>query len=350
YFRVGDGTGNIIDDTIFSEDNLLLYRTLMRAELNESEIFETYLQLKNTTLWYEDSNNQYGFVKSVANSTGLIKDDNRYLIDNLEPIFLLIETIGDNIDNLLVEGKNPTELINEQFNLINSSQFWDKNNIGFYQYNSSSSKSKYSEINFYSILANLLIHRTYRNLNIDSQIRDRAYELADLTMSKLNTSMWDLSKNVFYFNASSDWLDTSGPGEEYYHLSTNALGIFTLLEYWIETGMKNDSSGPSYLQQAIQLYNSLENNLWNDTNPYNLYMNTYRSDLMVVDKGIDLKANSMMMSSVLKLFEVTGNITYYDKAITIFDELESVLYDNQSNVYNDSISNNNKILLSNLKL
>ena len=58
----------------------------------------------------------------------------------------------------------------------------------------------------------------------------------------------------------------------------------------------------------------------------------------------------MMMSSVLKLFEVTGNITYYNKAITIFNELEKVLYDNQINAYNDSISNNNKILLSNLKL
>ncbi len=345
YFRVGDGTGNIIDDTIFSEDNLLLYRTLMRAELNESEIFETYLQLKNTTLWYEDSNNQYGFVKSVDNSTGLIKDDNRYLIDNLEPIFLLIENIGDNIDNLLVDGENPTESIDEQFNLINSSQFWDKDDLGFYQYNSST--TYYSESNFYSVLANLLIHRTYRNLNIDSQIRDRSYELANLTMNSLNTGMWEPSDNAFFYNATSSW-DTSGSGQAYYHLSTNALGIFTLVEYWIETGMKNDSS---YLQQAIQLYNSLENRLWNDTNPYNLYMNTFRlGDPDVWDDNIDLKANSMMMSSVLKLFEVTGNITYYNKAITIFNELEKVLYDNQINAYNDSISNNNKILLSNLKL
>ncbi|KKN16132.1 hypothetical protein LCGC14_0978940, partial [marine sediment metagenome] len=342
YYRVGDSTGNILDDTIFSEDNLLLYRTLMSTELNQSEIFGAYLQLKNTPLWYEDSNNQYGFVKSVDNFTGLIEDDNRYLIDNLEPIFLLIETIGNNIDNLLVDGENPTESINEQFNLINSSQFWDKDDKGFYQYNSSS--SYYSESNFYSILANLLIHRTYRNLNIDNQIRDRAYELANLTMISLNSSMWDSSDNSFYYNATSGW-NTIGPRRTYYHLSTNALGIFTLLEYWIESGMKNDSS---YLQQAVQLYNSLENNLWNGTR--GLYMNIYRNTPEIMDKSSNLKANSMMMSASLKLFEVTGNFTYYNKTITIFNSIELGLYDNLNSAYNDSNINNNKILLSNLKL
>ena len=345
YFGSGDSNGNILDDTIFSEDNLLLYRTLMKTKLDQSEIFGTYLQLKNTPLWYDGSNNQYGFVKSIDNSTGLIKDDNRYLIDNLEPIFLLIEMIGDNIDNLLVDGENPTESIDEQFNLINSSQFWDKNDIGFYQHNSST--SKYSESNFYSILANLLIHRTYRNLNIDNQIRDRAYELANLTMISLNASMWNPSDNAFYHNADSNW-DTLGSGQTYYHLSTNALGLFTLLEYWIETGKKNASTGPSYLEQAVQLYNSLENNLWNAT--YNLYMNISTLGWIIDDNSIDLKANSMMMSSCLKLFEVTGNITYYDKAITIFNSIELGLYDNLNNAYNDSNSNNNKILLSHLKL
>jgi len=346
YYRFGDTDGLIVDDTIFSEDNLLLYKSLLNMELNNSEIFNAYLQLKETPLWYKSiyDQNEYGFVKSIDNTTGLVQDSNRYLIDNLIPIFLLIENIGNEIDDISINGELPTDSIDEMFNLINSTEFWDASKKGFY--NSNLSDTKDVESNFYSILANLLIHRTYQTLNLNSTIRNRAYELANQTMIALNSKMWDSVYDAFRHDANDLW-DSSGPGQSYYHLSVNALGITTLLEFWIETGMESNSS---YYQQAIDLYKSISMNtrLWNDTN--HLYMNVSKPDWSIEDKDIDLKANAMMMSACLKLFEVTGNITYYDRAMEIFNSTEFRLFDNINNVYNSSLISGDKLFNYNLKL
>jgi len=346
YYRFGDINGSIVDDTIFSEDNLLLYKSLLNMELNESEIFNAYLQLKETPLWYESINdqNEYGFVKSVDNTTGLVQDSNRYLIDNLIPIFLLIENIGSNIKTLLIDGNSPEDSIEEQFSLINSTEFWDKDNDGFSHYNTSN--EKYSESNFYSVLANLLLHKTYRNLDPDNEIKDRAYDLANKTMISLINNMWDSTDNhnAFYYYGDSDWSVLSA-GQKNYYLKTNALGIITLLDFWIETGMKNDSS---YLKKAIQLYNSLDANLWNST--YNLYMRYGTPAWSGVNKEMDLDGNAIMLSACLKLFEVSGNISYINKAITLFNSTEINFYDSINGVYDFTLTNSSKVFISNLKL
>ena len=345
YYRFGNSSGLIDDDTIFSEDNLLLYKSLLNMELNESEIFNAYLQLKETPLWYESINdqNEYGFVKSVDNTTGLVQDSNRYLIDNLIPIFLLIENIGSNIKTLLIDGNSPEDSIEEQFSLINSKEFWDEDNDGFSQYNSSD--EKYSESNFYSVLANLLLHKTYRNLDPDNEIKDRAYDLANKTMISLINNMWDSSNNAFYYYGDNTWDPEIAAGQKYYYLKTNALGIITLLDFWIETGMKNDSS---YLKKAIQLYNSLDANLWNST--YNLYMRYGTYAWSVVNTEIDLDGNAIMLSACLKLFEVSGNISYINKAITLFNSTEVNFYDSINGIYNFTLTNSSKVFISNLKL
>ncbi|MFW9999870.1 MAG: hypothetical protein ACFE88_07095 [Candidatus Hermodarchaeota archaeon] len=337
YYRYGDNLGDIIDDTIFSEDNLLFYKSLL-TDIGSFETFDTYLKLKETTLWYKGNTNQfeYGFVKSIDNTTGQITDDKRYLVDNLLPIFLLIENIGDEIDDIFINGIYPEDSINEMFNLVNSTEFWDDINKGFYHHNSTTNKN--SESNFYAILANLLIHRTG---NLDISIRDRAYDLANQTMIALKASMWDTPNKAFYYQANSNWNAAAVIGGTNYHLSTNSLGIFTLLEFWIETGMENDSL---FYQNAKDLYESLEF-LWNGS----LYSNIADPGWGgFFDSSFNLKSNAMMMSACLKLFEVTGNKTYYERALRIFESLELYFYDNNS--YKFSSVNSNKNFHSNLKL
>ena len=41
YYREGDSSGIITDDTIYSEDNLQMYYSLMQSELSPTETFET---------------------------------------------------------------------------------------------------------------------------------------------------------------------------------------------------------------------------------------------------------------------------------------------------------------------
>ncbi len=335
YYRYGDSNGNILYDTIFSEDNLLYYNSLMKMELTEAEVFDHYLDLKETPLWYEGNVNEfkYGFVKAIDNTTGEIENDNRYLIDNLLPIFLLIENIG-NIDGAIENS------INEMFYLINSSEFWDVGSYnGFFHYNSSNTKR--SESNFYSVLANLLIHRA---TGLDNSIRDRAYELANLTMIDINTYMWDSPGEAFYLQGNQNWATTL-PGDDYFHLSTNALGIIALLEFWVESGMQHNSS---YLQKAVQLYKRLDTNLWDSAN--NLYMNIAQKTWFITDSSLNLESNALMMSACLKLFEVSGNYSYYKRAMEIFNSFESNLYDGINNAYDFSLTNSSKSFNSNLKL
>lgn len=347
YYREGDSSGIIIDDTIYSEDNLQMYYSLLQSELSPTETFDTYLKLKSTPLWYEDGNGQYnyGFVKSIDNSTGQVKNDNRYLIDNVLPIFLLIENIGDGIDDILIDGKHPKDSIEEMFYLINSTDFWDETNDGFMNSNSTIS-SKYSKSNFYAILANLLIHRTYDQLGLSGVIKGRAYDLANKTMyavSKTN-NMWDATDRAFYHNADRNWA-TSGPGQKYYHLDVNALGIISLLEFWVGSGKENDSS---FLLKATQLYNSLDNNLWNNIDK--LYHNVSQPNWNIIDFDYDLNANALMMKACLRFFQLTGNITYYNRAIELYDTFENDLYDIINNAYDFSLTDNSKNFNSNLKL
>ncbi|MFW9972662.1 MAG: hypothetical protein ACFFDF_20925, partial [Candidatus Odinarchaeota archaeon] len=346
YYRYGDTNGVITDNSIFSEDNLLYYKSFKQFELSNYETFETYLDLKDTSLWYQGNVEEYryGFINSINGTNGEIKDDNRFLIDNIMPIFLLIENIGSEINNIVIRGTLPRISINEMFYLINSSQFWD-NRItynGFFNYNSSN--TKYAESNFYAILANLLIHRSYQQLGLEPAIRNRALELANLTIIDMvdNGYMWDSTEKAFYHDANNDW-DTSLAGQKYYYLGTNALGIITLLEFWIESGMKSDSI---YYQDAINLYKSLEY-LYDNGLYQKIALPTWSA---VFDSSKDLKDNALMMRACLKLFEVTGNITYYNRALTLYNSIENNLYDSVNTSYDFSLTNSAKSFNSNLKL
>lgn len=346
YYRYGDQDGDILDSTIFSEDNLLYYNSLMKMEIDDIQTYEIYLDLKDTTLWYNGDINEfkYGFVKSIGDTTGELLNNNRSLIDNLLPIFLLIENIGAEIDIITVSGTTPRQSINEMFYLINSSEFWDDRFLynGFFSYNSSD--TKHVESNFYSILANLLIHRTYKDLGLDSVIQSRAYELANLTMNDINTYMWDSADNAFYHRGNENWAFTELK-DDYYYLSTNALGIITLLEFWLATGMENDST---YLKRAIRLYDSLDSHFWNDT--INLYKRIVRPDWSDFDNSLNLNDNALMMSACLKFFEVTGNLTYYSRALEIYKSIQNNLYDKVNHAYDFSFTNSTKSFNSNLKL
>lgn len=341
YYREGDTNGIIIDDTIYSEDNLIMYNSLMKSEITPTETFDLFLKLKSTPLWYDGIGlYDYGFVKSVDNSTGEKKNDVRYLLDNLLPIFLLIENIEEDIDDILIGGKHPTDSIEEMFYLINSTEFWDETYDGFD--NSNSTNYKYSESNFYAILANLLVHRTYDQLGLNDAIKDRAYDLANKTMYSMINNMWE--GTAFYHDANRVW-DTSTEGQRYFHLKTNALGILALLEFWVGSGMESTSP---FFSLATQLYNNLNNNIWNDIDK--LYYNITQPNWNIWDFDYDLSANALMLEACIRFFQLTGNITYYNRAIELFNSFENNLYDEINNAYDFSLADHSKNLNSNLKL
>ena len=349
YYRFGNNLGVVSFDKVYSIDNLLLYKTLLKDDTDAIETFDTYLKLRESPLWYQDSINQnsYGFVRSVDNTTGEIFDNDRYLIDNLMPIFLLIENIGSEINSFDINSVKPKDSIEEIFNLINSSQFWDDTNKGFYDRNSTT--DKYAESNMYAVLALLEIHRIYEQLGLNVDIKNRAYELANITMNKLLDELWDDVNIGFEVYRDQNW-GPGGAGFNDKYLQTNALGIMALLEYWKESGMQTDST---YFNNATILFNKMEV-LWNGTSDaYERYSSPSWGGPPFVDATyLELEANSIMMSACLKFFEYTGNFTYYDRAWKLYNTFENDFYDTSVDSYGESIYivDNDKNFHSNLKL
>ena len=327
---------------VYSEDNLLLYKSLMKELYNQEDTIEIYKDLKLTPLWLAGNVSafEYGFIRSIDGISGAVTEYNRYLIDNLMPIFLLLENSEEQIDSV--------PYLVETFDLINSPVFWDENYGGFLEFNSSSGE-KDVKSNLYSILANLLIHR-YEVPTIATD----AYKLANETMSILIDKMWDDQNIGFYARADSDWSISDFPTQAKKTLATNALGIIALIDFWIENESMDINS--KYFENATMLYEKLDDVLWDPLNETYKYA---RSDswgpLLPASENdrIDLEANSIMMQACLKLFEVTGNFTYYNRSIELYKMFESKMYDSAVNAYKTSIGslvNNYKNFTSNLRV
>jgi hypothetical protein len=337
YFRLGDEDGTILNDSVYSLDNLLLYNTLLKHinEYSASEILSIYLDLKDTDLWYDNGGYEYGFVDSLDNSTQTVNNYRRNLIDNLMPIFLLIENIPDS-----PEGPYLTNIY-ETFDLISSNQFWNDSNDNFLNYNSSNG-NVYAIDNLYAVLATLLVNQTD---DIDSQYKIDAGNLANKTMETLSAKFWD-KNNKGYFHSLLNDLSSTVDNNKY--LETNALGIITLIEYW------KVSNNSEYLNNATMIFNKINTTLFNGT--YGAYQNQTTLNWANPDDFIDVKSNAMMMQACLKLFEVSGNISYYNSALSIYNTLENTFYDSTNKAYSTSLDisttseNKDKNLLYNLRV
>ena len=335
YVSKSNSGGVIVDNTTYSKDNLLLYKSLFKEDYNSIEAYNAYEALTKTPLWYQGNETQfeYGFVSSINGTTGAIKDNRRNLVDNLMSIFLLL---GNQLSSPAINSE-----IYKTFNLINSTHFYNKNDQGFLEYNDTSSGTiYYTKSNFYAILAMFLIHE-YSTL--DGTTKLKIYNLANNIMNVLVNKMWDKSNLGFYYSAESDW-GKPGEANQYKYLDTNALGIIALVDTWIKNGMVANSV---YLKNATALYNQMskpslrggESGLWNiSKQAYENYRLTNWGPKTNLDSmKIDLESNALMMLACLKLFEATGNFTYYNRSITIFETLRNEFYLSSINAHRTSI-------------
>jgi len=318
YYRYGDEDGDITNDNAYSLDNLLFLKTMekLKKSLSPSETSSKYEDLQSTPLWINEGN-YTGFIRSINGSDGEIIDGDRYIIDNLIPILLLI----DNYDS--------QSRIAEMFTIINSTEFWDDTNKGFLHSNSSTG-SKSTVDNLYGIIACTLINRTTQIA--DTDLKNQAFNLANQTMLKLIEKMWANDSDNYGFNwtASSNWnmIITSDNNK---YLEGSALGIIALLDYWMET------KELTYLKYATNLYDKIDQYLWNSTE--GAYMNStgalnWKNPVNSWEKSLNIEGNALMMSACLKLFKVTGNIKYYNRAFNIYDFCESIFYDDVNKAYN----------------
>ncbi|MBY9006214.1 MAG: hypothetical protein KGD63_05610 [Candidatus Lokiarchaeota archaeon] len=337
YFREGDVDGDITSDLIFSLDNMLLYDTLLSNEYDGAEILDIYNQLKATPLWYNGAGpGEYGFIESVDSVTET-RTYQRNLVDNLMPISLLLDYVPSPSNPTYSEYVIP---IIEMFSLtLSPYQFWNDTNQIFMNSNSSSDYF-YTESNLYAILTFLEIIED----NKISSLFDSAYQNTENVMETLMNYLWDDIEYGFY---NSTTYRSLNPGDENKDLKVNALGIIALIEYWTII----DTIDITYLENAIKTYIKTDESLYQST-PGLYYSGD--SNWTPLNFVFDLEANAYMMKACLKLFEATGNITYYERAQDIFNALEDNYYDDvNSGYYKDidgGVPDTEKNLLSNLRV
>ncbi len=339
YFREGDIDGDITSDLIYSLDNMLLYDTLRGNEVDGTEILEFYNQMKATPLWHSGGINPYdiGFIESVDSSTG-VKNNKRNLVDNLIPISLLLDYLPSQSNPTYGDFNSP---ISEMFLLAISPQFWnDKYQI--FMNSNSSSNYFYTESNLYAIETCLEI---IQNSQVSSTLFELAHEYAGYVMDTLMNNLWDDTNYGFYNRTAYQSLN---PEDENKDLKVNALGIIVLVDYYT---FKETTPEETHLNNAIKIFQKTDESLYQGS--YGLYYSG-SSDWTPINNIFDLEANAYMMKACLKLFEATGNITYYERAQDIFEAFEDDFYDDiNSGFYKEIVSgtpNTEKNLLSNLRV
>ncbi|TXT67493.1 MAG: hypothetical protein BAJALOKI1v1_80026 [Promethearchaeota archaeon] len=342
YFREGDENGTITSDLIYSLDNILLYNSLLKNEYDSSQILTIYDDLQDTFLWYNGPGSDltefdYGFVASIDNSTEDVNDYQRNLLDNLMPIFLLLDHMPSTPSSSYLSN------IEQAFTLINSSEFWQESTDHFLSHNSSSG-NVYAIDNLYGILATLSLNQTDQ---MNSQVRIDAGQLANKTMEMITAKFWDSPDNGYIHSLTSDLTSVADSNK---YLETNAIGILTLVEYWKYLNQTE------YLTNATALFNTINTTLWNNTYGEGAYVNQSANDWTSPNNIIDIKANALMMEACLTLFEVSGNISYYDTAINLYNTFETIFYNSTIHAYASSLDtssgtkNEDKNLLYNLYL
>jgi len=334
YYREGNSTGDISDYSVYSLDNLLLYDTAKKyvEDLNSTQIYEAYLDLKSTDLWYEGENqNEYGFIKSINTGTGS-KNLKRNLIDNIIPIMLLVNNMP------ISPAIGYINEIHQMLKLINSSQFWNNSYNIFLDYNSSDGNI-YAESNLYAILATL---KVAQNNNFNQSVQDMALNLANKTMITLTEYFWD-SVNYGYYNSSTKNLTINSDDKI---LKTNALGILALIEFWQLT------EDLEYLTNATLIFDKILD-AYSTSSP-NEYYTWYDKDWLSSSSSVrSLKGDTFLMKAYIKLFMNSGNLSYYNNATAIYEIFQNDFYDSNVDAYNkldDGTIDENKNLLYNLRL
>lgn len=310
---------SITDYTHYASD--LIYFLL--GFKNTLADFET-IDYTNTPLW--DSSDG-GFFTSMDRTLTAISEE-KTVFDNLLYILALLEGteyLG-----------NPTNLVGKittQWNAI-VNEFWDDTNNAF-DHSTEILTERYASDNFlgafvaFSISKSSLFTNTFRN-----QVKQYGLDI----MTGFASSMYDSVSGRESFYNTSDL--TNVATSDYKYLYSNALGILALLEYNIQNGYEKNSIE---VQQAEYIWRFLNQKFFNST--YNMYMTeTNFNGNILRDWDLYLLENAWMMKSTLNLFKHTGNTTYYDKAMELFNGIEHNIYDSVNGGYNTLIGSSVKTL------
>ncbi|QEE15030.2 hypothetical protein DSAG12_00853 [Promethearchaeum syntrophicum] len=339
YFSETSQDGNTITDNNhnFEDFAVFLDGLVNLLDLNKYQISQYFNTYKNSEFWDSNASSQgyYTSVNSDWSENSTVKELN----GNSQIILTFIDWLISDQSN--IETYNVESFISNQWDVQNN-LFHDSSLLPIQIYNHSSIEdSKFAQDQFIAAIAGFLINRAN---NGDLAIRDEGFDDANATMAYMIESPF-FSLDAFEESRSSNLGSSTNENK---FLDTNAYAIWALSEWYLALGApeKGDQKYVDSIENAEKVFHTINNTLWNET--YSLFMNGMDNLNDNPDFTIYLKDNSIMLMAMQKLFEVTGNFTYYKVCMDMFNGIQKHFKDPVYGTYFTSIgtieTNKNKSL------
>jgi hypothetical protein len=341
FYAESDPSGDTItDDKMYFEDfSVLLDGLFYLLGVNDPGIASYFQAQKVFPKRFYDFNasvaGYYSWLSADLEQNSTIKEFD----DNIQPILTFIDWLITEDPRLNTWGA--PDIISNQWNIINN-LFAHSINVGgnnkrFYNHTSDNSQ-KYMYDQFLAAIAGFQIHRETTGA-ISSQIKSNAKIYADGIMESLCGNFLGVYETTiglgtFDYKRNSDMVSGLDVNID---LMTNAYGILALLEWYIESGLTTPL-GYNKINMAEKLFRSLNTTLWNST--YDLFMTRCTQDFnpTILDPTISVKDNAIMMHVLKRLFEITGNFTYFEAIMKIYHGIRTHFYDETYGTYMISIN------------
>ncbi|MHA1775831.1 MAG: hypothetical protein ACTSWC_03595 [Promethearchaeota archaeon] len=325
YFAQSDRSGETITDNkhYFEDAVIFLNGLASMLDYSNEEILAYFNQLKDYKFWDSESGEQgfYSYIDSQSfenSSVKALKGNAQYILS----LNKLLENTATNSE--------ATNLIQAQWTVLNDI-FYDSKH---YLYNHTDSDGqKYMEDQFLAALSGYLINKY--NLPNAASAKTRADDVMKLLIDEHDSGNYFIFKNnAFDYKRNFDLSASSSVMD----LKTNAYGILALLEWFLADELVENSN---YLrvEKAEAIFNNFYHHLW--SNSYSLFMNTMwkpGANIVVLDDTIDVVANSIMLLAVERLYQITGNFSYFEIAMKMFNGLEKNMRDSAYGTYYTSVN------------
>ncbi|MHA1378729.1 MAG: hypothetical protein ACTSRG_10140 [Candidatus Helarchaeota archaeon] len=199
--------------------------------------------------------------------------------------------------------KNTTylDIANATWKYLNTT-FWDSINSGYNSTNDTAQQTKNLYDNFLAILANLKIAS---NNYYNQTIRNKALELANFTLNRTVSLLWDSSIYGFFSDFNYTWQPLHNIDEK--STIINSLAILSMIKY-LEL-YPNDVNNNTYYNRINQTTEFMLNNLWDSG--YLGFFSYYNASVGINNTNKTLKDNSFAILAFSELYDFTKNYTHY---------------------------------------
>ncbi len=311
--RIGD---TIVDGNHYYEDFVVMFDGLLQLaypDLTNQDLIDYYYRLQDFDFLNTSSEGGYFTYLNQDlsdNSTVIELNGNAQTILSFQD-WLNIQDVSDDASDIIVD----------QWDTIKD-LFWDNSYDTFYH--SSSDENKHLVDQFVAAISGFSIY----NAKIDS-IANEAFTTADSVMDIIMNQGYNIFKNGYFQGIMQTDLSLAVNDRPY--LSTNAYGIWSLIEWAFANPNLPEADFNERIAWAEEVYDTMKTNFWNET--YSVYISETDIEFNLQDPNAYLKDNAEMLLATLKLFEATENLTYFDNFYEHYTGIESIFRDNANGNY-----------------